>query len=110
MTKNKLSEWRERFDRKIHREYLEYSYEAYVSLVKDFISQEFLNLIEWVDKKLIGKDEEITIVSYKYETDTDEIKKTVGDDEERWKMPRNELRQEQRQLLDKKRRSINEWL
>lgn len=38
------------------------------------------------------QEEKLTIVGHKYGTDTGEIEKMVGDGEEEWKAPRNQLR------------------
>ena len=41
-------------------------------------------------------DERLTVVAHKYGTETGEIESTVGDGEEEWKIPRNDLRAELR--------------
>ena len=71
--------------------------------IKSFIQTEIdravEEVLEKVDKEVIGGDEKFTIVGHKYGTETGEIEKMIGDGEEDWKIPRNELRQEQRQIL-----------
>ena len=44
-------------------------------------------------------DEKLTVVAHKYGTETGEIEATIGDGEEDWKIPRNELRAELRQQI-----------
>lgn len=71
--------------------------------LKDFIrsllSRQREELLDQVEREVIGEDEKLTIIGHKYGTDTGEIEKVVGDGEEEWKAPRNELRTEQRQKL-----------
>ena len=68
--------------------------------LKDIAIKTAERTLKEIEDKIIGKDEKLTVVSHKYGTETGEIKATIGDGEEEWKVPRNELRKEQRERIN----------
>lgn len=75
-------------------------------LIDRVIKQSNIALLERIEKEIIEQNEKLTIVGHRYGTETGEIKKYIGDGEEEWKVPRNELRASQRLKLDEIRKSL----
>ena len=74
-----------------------------VKITNIMIQDAKANALATIEKLLleavIGENEEYTIVSHEYNTDNGAVKQTIGDGEQEWKDPRNELRAEQRTTL-----------
>ena len=71
-------------------------------LIKQLLTQTRQETLEWVLEEVVGEDERFTVVAHRYGTSKGGMKKTIGDGEKEWKVPRNELREEQRQTIKKK--------
>ena len=65
----------------------------------EFMCNKAADDIKQLFLELVGEDEKYTIVSTRYGTDDGSIVETIGDGEEEWKDPRNELRQELRNKI-----------